>query len=494
MKNAATVIAIDLGAESGRISAVLFDGARISFRLVRRFATMATSPDAPPVLDFPRVLEEIKAGLSEVGHDTQVVSVGADTWGLDFGLVGADLSLIAPPVFYRDSRRTSAYFRTLRSVDPAYLYDRTGIQVMPINTLFGLIAERDDERDALPRASKMLMIPDLIHLALTGCASTERSSAATTAMVDIATGKWSTALLDALELPTHILPEILPSGTDIGPVRGKLAETGLKGTRVILPACHDSASAASSVTLPDDGTFFISSGTWSVVGVATSRPVVNANSRLANLSNEGGHAGSYRLVRNVSGLWMLQECRREWQAAGLDLTYEELANLAATVSPLRSIVDPFDPVFIGPGNMTSRIAEFCRRAGAYEPQTPAEFVRTIIDSLALGYRLVLDDIVKAADIPITRVVVGGGGTNNRPLQQATANATGLPVWLAETEASTIGNGLVQLTALGEFGSLAEAQACLGTIGSSPAFIPTDEATWSEAADTLRQISRSRQTV
>jgi rhamnulokinase len=485
-----TVAAVDLGAESGRVTAAHFDGRRIDLDIVRRFDNTPVRQGGWLHWDVGSLWSEIAGGLDDLGARESVVSVGVDSWGVDYGLYDRGGDLLGDPVAYRDEHRVDEFRRALAAYGPETLYSAGGVQLMEIGSLYGLLGDARSRPDLFARADRLLMMPDVFHRLLAGSTVTERTVASTTGMVDLVTGGWATGLLDRLGLPAGILPELVPAGTDVGVLRGALASRGLARTRVVVPAAHDTASAVLAV--PDTGadTLFVSSGTWSLVGVVLDAPIVTEASRIANLTNEGGYDGTVRFLRNVMGLWMLQECRRHWRAEGVDVDYETLVRLAEAEPPLRSVIHLDATEFLAPGNMPDRVRSYCERHGIAVPDTMGRMARTVIDSLALSYRLVLEDIEAVTGVAITSISVVGGGGRNTPLQQATASATGRPVTVWAGEATAMGNAAAQLHRLGELGSVAEIREVTRASTRTRSFLPADTDRWDAGARRLRSLERA----
>jgi len=375
------------------------------------------------------------------------------------------------------------------------LYDATGVQIMPINTLFALVSDVEEHPDRLAVAERLLMIPDVFHHLLSGSNVTEYTAASTSAMLDMATGEWAHELVDRLGIPGRILPEVVMPGTDVGPLGGG-HQGRLAGCRVIVPPAHDTASAVVGVPFLQAGDLFISSGTWSLVGVESPRAVVSAASREANLTNEGGYAGTIRLLSNVMGLWLLQGCRRQWASEGRDLSYQEIAALAAAEPGLTSVVNPDADEFLAPGDLPGRIREYCRRSGQPVPDSVGAIARCVIDSLALGYRAVADTIERVTGEAPGAVAITGGGSSHTLLSQLTADATGLPVRCGPVEATALGNGAVQLAALGELDGLADIRRVVAASADLVSYEPATASTghdWEAAAELVSRLRRQDQT-
>jgi rhamnulokinase len=452
---ARAVVAIDLGAESGRVVLGRFDGDRVELEAVHRFPTPPRPHDGHLRWDLHGLWSQIRTGLATAGEAAGTVdTVGVDAWGVDYGLLDRDGELLGDPISYRDPRTTGMVEEAIGRVGRERLYLATGIQIIEINTSFQLMAEA--RAGTLQQAARLLLIPDLFHHLLSGATVAEYTVASTTGAYDMAGGRWATELLDELGVPARLLPEVVDAGTDLGPVKPELP--GFASARVIAPASHDTASAVVGVPFADPNAAYISSGTWSLVGLETTEPVVSQLAMAANLTNEGGAFGTIRLLRNSGGLWLLQESRRQWAREGREYLYDDLVRLAAEAPEGRSIFNTDHPSFVAPGDMPARIRAYCARTGQPVPADDGALTRCILDSLALGYRRAVDDLAAATGRPVSAVHVVGGGARNQLLNQTVADVTGLPVIAGPVEATALGNLLVQLIALGEVEDLAQARA------------------------------------
>lgn len=482
-----TVAAIDLGAESGRVVTANFDGTRLALQVQRRFANTPSRRAGALRWDVDALWSEIGSALGELASgDRAIAAVGVDTWGVDYGLIGNSTSgnpgaLLDAPISYRDERNADSLAKALAEVGPATLYQATGTQIMQINSLFALMADVRDMPLRLEWTAKLLMMPDVFHHLLAGSQVTEYTAASTTGAMDMATGEWATDLLDRLGVPTHILPEIALPGTDVGEIIGESAVGRLTGARVILPPGHDTASAVVAVPFAQPGGLFISSGTWSLAGVEIDKAIINAESQAANLTNEGGYDGSIRLLRNVMGLWILQQCRRQWATEGTDLSYPQIAEMATREPPLVSIINPDAMDFLAPGDMPGRIRAYCAKRGLPVPQTIGEVARCVVDSLALSYRATVNDIAAVTGHRPPSINIVGGGANHTLLSQVSADATGLPVYCGPVEATALGNAAVQLVALGEISGLAQIRQVIADGEQIITYEPRPDPRWDEAA-------------
>ncbi|BDG60414.1 rhamnulokinase [Caldinitratiruptor microaerophilus] len=466
--------AVDLGAESGRVVLGAFDGERLTVREVHRF------PNAPLRLptglhwNLPGLYQSILEGLRRAAREdgSPVRSVGVDTWGVDFALVDRTGALIGLPFHYRDARTGGMVAVAEAAVGREEIFRRTGIQFMEINTLYQLLAMTRGGAPALQAADRLLMIPDLLHYWLTGSMANEWTNATTTQCVSVETGTWDRDLLGRLGIPTHFLPDLCPPGTDLGPLAPAVAEeTGCGEARVVVPATHDTASAVAAVPGEGEHVAYVSSGTWSLVGVVASRPAVTEAALRINVTNEGGLGGSYRVLKNVMGLWLVQQIQRALARGGEEYTYEALTRLAGEAAGAPALFDPDDPAFLRPGDMPARIREACQRTGQAAPETVGGMVRSTLVSLACKYRWVLDRLEELLGRRLTAVHVVGGGSRNSLLCRLTADITGRTVWAGPAEATAIGNLLVQLTALGHLGSPADYPAVVRSSFPPQAYEP-----------------------
>lgn len=478
------VAAIDLGSASGRVTSVDFDGQRVDFTVAHRFATSTTATNGLR-WDIGSLTNEIFAGMGKLGlADVPIASVGVDSWGVDYVLMDHANQLLDDPYSYRDPRNNEPFESALAEHGAAKLYGASGTQLLAINTVFGLLSDARLTPERLAASSRMLMIADYVHHLLSGSLVSERTLASTTGLYDIQQGGWSDDLISSLNLPRELFPELVDPGTRLGPLLD-FGLPGWSGTQVITPGSHDTASAVLAV--PFEGTSsrssaFISSGSWSLVGREQPDPIVTAQARLADLTNEVGFGSRTLVLRNAAGLWLLQACRQQWESEGVSLDYEEIAALAAAEQPLVSIIDPDSLEFVSTGDMPARIRNFCQRTGQPVPETPGQFARTIIDSLALGYRSTLDAIAGVTGTPIDAVHVVGGGSQHDGLAQATADATRLPIHRGPAEATALGNAGAQLIALGELSGMSELRAVVAASGAIVTTEPGPVDLWDRAGD------------
>ncbi len=453
---AESYLAIDLGAESGRAVLGTIAGGRLTTREIRRFPNGPVSIDGRLRWDVPRLLSEMTAAVRECASlGVRPSSLGIDTWGVDFGILGPDGGLTGLPVCYRDPGWIGAMEDYFGRVSKERVYELTGIQFLPFNSLFQLHAMARDNPSLLESASSLLFMPDLFNYLLTGRKTAEYTIASTSQFLDPRTGTWAGELLDASGIPQSILGGIIQPGTPLGPLSGRwAAETSMSGLTVVATAGHDTAAAVAAVPASGDDWAYISSGTWSLVGAEIDEAVISPESLGGNFTNEGGVGGKVRFLKNVAGLWLLQQCRRKWSSEK-DWTYAELTDLAASRPDFEApLIDPDSPDFLNPPDMPAAIDAFCRRTGQAPPSGVGGTARCILDSLALKYRYVLELMERIRRRPVRAVHIIGGGSRNALLCRLTAEATGLPVVAGPAEASSAGNILVQALAAGNIPGLA----------------------------------------
>ena len=494
MTQTANFLAFDLGAESGRAVVGRFDGQRLSLEEVHRFPNGPTRVRDNLLWNVLDLFSEMKLGLTRAlkEHGLEISAFGLDTWGVDFSLLDRAGNLIGNPYHYRDSWTDGMVEAAFEIVPQVEIFEQTGIQFMQINTLFQLLAMARQNAPALEIADSLLMMPDLFNYWFTGRKASEYTIASTSQCFDMAQGKWATDLLRSLGLPVHIFQDTVQPGTQLGLLLPAVAdEIGLsRRMPVIAPGCHDTASAVAAVPVAQadvDSYAYISSGTWSLVGAEIQAPVINARSLAYNFTNEGGVQHTIRLLKNLGGLWLVQECRRTWAQAGEELPYDELTRLADEAVPFAHLIDPDAESFLAPGDMPARIQEFCRESGQPAPASKGAFVRCALESLALRYRWVMEKLEELTDRPISTVHIVGGGTQNRLLNQFTANATGRRVVTGPVEATAIGNILMQMLAVGEIDTLAEGRDIVQRSFSVETYLPQDAEAWDEAYQRFEQM-------
>ena len=437
--------------------------------------------------DFLRLFHEIRQGLLKSKKYGKADSVSVDTWGVDFGLLDEGGNLLENPVHYRDSRVNGMLEKSFALLDADRFYQITGTQFMEINTVFQLLYLAQNRRELLDRAGCMLLMPDLFHYFLCGEKSCEYSIASTTQLLDARRKTWSKEVLKALGLPEKILQPVVPSGTPLSPLRPDIAgELGVDPMLVVAGAGHDTQCAMAAVPTQEKDFIFISCGTWSLFGTELPEPVITQDSRRLNLANEGGAGGRISFLKNIIGLWLVQESRRQWMREGKEYSFGELEKLAAAEAPFRSLIDPDAPEFVPAGDVPERIREFCGRTGQPVPETPGQIVRCIDESLALKYRLTLDEIRECTgkDYPVIHMV--GGGTQSGLLCRFTADACARPVCAGPVEATVYGNLALQLMAAGEIGGLSELRSIVAASEPVKRYEPENADAWAQAAGRYRE--------
>jgi rhamnulokinase len=456
-------IAVDLGAGSGRVFLTGAAPEGLLLEEVRRFYYPPAQRDGHLRWNFSQILTEIKAGAREAGERARALggaikSVGIDSWGVDYGIIDPAGKLSEDPICYRDGRTDGIFEKVFAEVSRAEIYQRTGIQLLEFNTLFQLYAHA---RAGLPETARLLQIPDLINFFLSGRAVSEYTNATTTQLVNARSGAWDYELIGRINLPTNLFADIVPAGTNLGPLKSSVAaELKLVDVDVVAPATHDTGSAVAGTPLTE-GWAYISSGTWSLVGVERDDVLINEEVAQHNFTNEGGAFGTIRFLKNVMGLWILESCRREWKERGFDADYDRLLGDVAAIGGYPGFIFPDDRRFFNPPSMLEALASQLKESGQQMPDEPAQVAKIILDSLAFRYASVLRLIEALTGKKIKGVHVIGGGSQNAYLNQATGNATGLSILAGPSEATVIGNLLVQAISAGRFASLAEAREYLG---------------------------------
>ena len=452
-RHTANFVALDLGAESGRAILGRFDGRQLSLSEVHRFPNgpiRVPGKDGRVSLhwDALRLWDEVKQGIAAAAREGPLAGIGVDAWGVDFGLLNRSGRLTGNPYHYRDSRTDGMLAEAFARLPRDQIFEQTGIQFLQINSLYQLMAMALSRAPELTAAATLLPMPNLFNYWLTGQAVCEFSIATTTQCYDPRLGTWARPLLAAMEIPIDIFPEITPPGTVLGPLQPSVVEeVGLSPVPVIAPACHDTGSAAAAVPALGSDFAWISSGTWSVMGAELLQPVITPQSLAYDFTNEGGAGGSFRFCKNITGLWLLQECRRTWAGQGDVRSYAEWTEMAAGASPFLSVIDVDEADFAKPGDMPERIRAYCRRTGQSVPGEKGALVRCILEGIALKYRLVLERLEVMLGHSLEPIHIVGGGTQSRLLSRFTADATGRTVITGPIEATAAGNILVQAVSL-----------------------------------------------
>lgn len=475
-------LAFDIGAESGRaILGALADG-QLTIQQISRFANGTLEVNGHLHWNIYRLFEEIKTALQACAaqHTDKPASIAIDTWAVDFGLVGREGDILGLPFAYRDHRTAGMMEEMFKMVPQERLYQLTGIQMLPFNTIFQLLAMARSRSSLLQIAQHLLFIPDLLSYLLTGEKKSEFTLATTSQLYNPLKHDWEKELLKAIGVSRALMPEVVAPATSLGVLLPVIArETGMQRVPVVACASHDTGSAVAAVPAQGQDWAYLSSGTWSLMGVEVHAPVITAQTQQLNFTNEGGVSGTFRLLKNIMGLWLVQQCRRAWLAQR-QYTYEELMQLAASAAPGKAWIDPDSPEFLNPPDMPAAVQAYCQRTGQAVPQSHAQIIRCVYESLALKYRLVLEQLKQIHSQKISRLHIVGGGANNTLLCQWTANATGLPVFAGPTEATAIGNVMVQALASGQVQSLAEIRGVVATSFPPVRFEPQEQEAWNEA--------------
>jgi rhamnulokinase len=479
-------LAVDLGAESGRVVAGLFDGTRVRLEDIHRFANGAVPVADSLRWDVLRLWSEILSGLSKTAQTfgKDAISIGVDTWGVDYVLLSRAGEMLGQPYHYRDPRASGVMERCFSRVSRKGIFSATGVQFMPINTLYQLIAMRESSPQLMAQAERFLLMPDFFHWLLCGSQVVEFTNATTTQCLNATSRDWARDLLGKFEIPTGMFPEVVRPGTQLGKLRVNVAERcGISRLSVVAPATHDTGSAVAAIPTEKTGSAqwaYISSGTWSLMGLELPYAVLTPQALARNVTNEGGIDGTFRLLKNIMGLWLVQECRRSFERRGNSLPYAELTNLAAAAPPFRTLFDPDAAAFLSPTDMPAEIAKWCQTRGQAAPASEGEFIRGALESLALKYRMVLGWLEELSGSRVEVIHIVGGGSQNELLNQFTANACGRPVVTGPVEATALGNVLVQARTAGAISSLSEMRAIVRASGTLKHYEPADQSAWQAA--------------
>ena len=475
-------LAFDLGAESGRAIVGFFNGKTLRLEVLHRFKNEPVMLGDTLYWDVLSLFKEMKNSLKmyKAKYGNSLESIGVDTWGVDFGLIAKDGKLVSNPVHYRD-KRTNGILKEAFKILPRYeIYKRTGIQIMQFNTLYQLLSLVISNSPLFKITRRFLMMPDIFNYFFTGIELCEFTDATTTQMFSPYKKTWDKDLFKKTKIPISIMPSIISPGTKVGNLLKSISnETGLTNVKVCAPASHDTGSAVVSVpALSKDNWAYLSSGTWSLLGVEIKEPIINKDSYELNFTNEGGAFGTYRFLKNIMGLWLLQQCRKKWQEErNKEISYAELVNLAKNAKPLRSFINPNHPSFFNPPNMITAIRNYCKFTNQSIPSDIASIVRCIFESLSFAYRKVIDDLNKLTKEKIKVLHIVGGGVQNKILCQFTANATHLPVIAGPIEATAIGNILMQIVADREVNTLVDVRNIVKNSFNVRIYKPQNEDTW-----------------
>lgn len=483
-------LAFDLGASSGRaILGILADG-KLELKEIHRFTNQMQLINGHYFWNIFSLFNELKTGLKICvkEYGIQPGSIGIDTWGVDFVHLNREGQILSLPFAYRDSRTNTSMDDLFQKVPSKEVYAQTGIQFMQFNSLFQLFSMVKDQSSLLEITDSILFMPDALNYLFSGVKKSEFSIASTSQMMVPGTCEWNYELLEKAGIPTNIFQEIILPGTILGNITEEVArETGSKPVPVIAVAAHDTGSAIVSVPCRDSNFVYVSSGTWSVMGIESPRPIISEQSRKLNFTNEGGVDGTTRFLKNIMGMWLIQEVQRIWEGEGTKYSWPEMVELARKSDPFKFLINPDDPMFLNPRDMTQAVRDFCYQTAQGTPQNHGETIRCIYDSLALKYRYTLEQVSEFTVEPVEVIHIIGGGANNHFLNQLTADATGLKVVAGPTEATAIGNIMVQAKALGYVGSLNEIRQIIANSSELTRFIPSDELDWNEAYDRYLRI-------
>jgi rhamnulokinase len=481
-------VACDLGAESGRVMVGELDRGELKLTEVHRFANVPLSERASLYWDIPSLHRGLVDGLAKAAARGDAISgISCDSWGVDYLLFEEDGSLITPTYHYRDSRCEAGMKAILGQVPWETLYAETGIQKMVFNTIFQLGAENPKR---LKRARQLLSVGDGFNFLLCGVPRFEVTMASTTQLYNPVERQWSGELIRTLGLPPQLLPPIVPAGTVLGPLRPELAQqTGLEDAQVIASCTHDTGAAVAALPASGENWAFLSSGTWSLMGLELHAPLITDQTRELNFTNEIGYGHTVRLLKNIVGLWIVQECRRYWAEREQDLDYDVITHLAASATPFECFINPADPRFLSPGDMPVKVASFCRETGQGVPKKPGQIVRCVLESLALFYRRTLKEIERLTGRQIDRLHIVGGGAKNSLLNHFTANALRIPLVVGPAEATATGNILVQAIALGHLESLEAARQVVRASFRIETVQPPHRSTWDEAIERFERLMR-----
>ena len=487
-------LGFDLGAESGRAMLGVLRDNTLQLHEIHRFPNAPVRIHGHLYWDVYSLFEELKTGLARSldGDLPMPESLGIDTWGVDFGFLGEDGTILGLPHAYRDPQTDGMIDELVRILPRERIYALTGIQFLQFNSLVQLLAMRRRGVKTPEAASDLLFIPDMLTYLFTGTRTTEATIASTSQLLSPVSGTWEEELLHAIGIRRSIFRDPIKPGTIVGPMeKSSLGKSARVDLPVVAVASHDTASAVAAVPATGHDWAYISSGTWSLMGIEIMRPILTPEAMKANFTNEGGVDGTIRFLKNIAGLWLLQECRRRWAVEGESISYDQIVDLAASAPRFRSLVDPDWHGFLHPEDMRNAITRYCQHTGQPAPSSPGEFARTIFESLALKYRQVLEELREVHTRPLQTVHIIGGGSRNRYLCQCTANATGLEVLAGPAEATAIGNIMLQARALGVCRSLPEMREVVAKSWTPEQYLPEDRPAWEEAYGRFRSQLVSR---
>lgn len=486
-------LAFDLGAESGRAIAGLLENGKLTLDVLHRFPTGGIEVCGSLLWDQIGIFRELSKGLNlfATKYGKELDGIATDSWGVDFGLLDRNGQLLANATHYRDRRTDGVPEKFFAVVPQKELAETTGIQIMQFNTIYQLFSMRRRQQHLLDNAETLLLIADLQNYFFCGEKAAEYTLASTTQMLDARTGDWALPLLEKAGIPTRLLPQVVPACSVVGELRPEIAETyGIAaGVPVIAAAGHDTAAAIAAVPAAGgDDWLYLSSGTWSLLGAELPKPLISAKQTEYNFTNEGGVDGTIRFLKNIMGMWLVQECKRQWEREGENLDYATITAMAKDAKPFVAVIDPNDAAFLAPGGMPKRIQEFCRRTGQAVPESKGEIVRTALESLALIYRHTIGQIAEMTGKAYQTLHIVGGGTQNKLLNQFVADAANVRVVTGPVEATAMGNCLMQALARGVIGSLAEAREIVRASCETEEFLPAaSRAAWEDAYGKFKRL-------
>ncbi len=476
----AEYIAVDLGAESGRVMLGTVSADKLHFEEVHRFPNGPIEQDSSLRWDFNRVFSEVKTGLAKAikKSNAQVAGMAVDSWGVDFGLLDEERKLIENPYHYRDSRTNGVMEKAFELMPKRAIYENSGLQFMQVNTLYQLLAMRLGNSEVLARAKKLIFMADLVSYHLCGQVYAEYTLASTSQFMDMRTGRWSREIFNKLDLPIDIMPKIVAPGGVVGRLKSEIAdELGCTSIPVIAVGSHDTASAVATVPAQGNNWAYVSSGTWSLMGVEIPEAIINDKTFEYELTNEGGVANTIRLLKNIAGLWLVQGCRRQWQSQKVDLSYGQLTAMAQKAKAFIAHIDPDYNDFLSPGDMPAKINRYLAQTGQKTIDDKGQLIRVILESLAFKYRLVMETIEDITGKTIDVLHIVGGGIKNELLCQFAANAIGKKVIAGPAEATASGNIIMQAMATGQIKTLAQGRELIRNSFEVKEYLPQDRETW-----------------
>ena len=485
-------IAVDLGAESGRVMLAAVSDEKLTFEEIHRFGNGPIEENDSLRWDFDKLFSEIKLGIGKAAKQAgaPVAGIGVDSWGVDFGLLDEKGKLLEKPYNYRDKRTNDMMEKAFELMDKREIYEHTGLQFMQFNSIYQLLAARISNSPALAKAKTLIFIADLVSYYLCGEMFAEYSLASTSQLMHMGTGQWSKEVFEKLSLPLDIMPEVVKPGTVVGKLTDKIAsELGCEQIPVIAIGSHDTASAVVAVPGGDNNWAYFSSGTWSLIGVEVPEAIINDQTFEFPFTNEGGAENTIRLLKNIMGLWIVQECRRQWQREGTELNYNEITSMAEKAVPFAAYINPDDTSFFAPGDMPKRVSQYLEKTGQKTTDDKGQLIRIVLESLAFRYKEVIEKAEAVTDTKLDCIHIVGGGIQNELLCQFTANATGKQVITGPIEATAIGNILMQAKATGQIASLAEARKLVAKSVELKEYQPADAKLWQQKYEQFAELTK-----